>query len=118
MAKKKTGNVGYNGYNKVTNGFVIQKFNKVGSKFICNEQSFTAGDVAYETDEGDSIFIADVETKEQYQPFEMVQPKDESRLDLALTIMTDRQVEQFQKAIDLLDKGVTFDELPNDIFEG
>lgn len=62
-------------YNKITNGFVVQKYVKLGNgKSVCVGQDFVAGDpVDYEDMDGKSI---DVDTlKEVYQPFEMKEPK-------------------------------------------
>ena len=60
-------------YNKTTPGFVTQAFEKQDDKLVCIEQSFTAGDqVDRENDNGEPVAV-DV-SKEQYQPFDMVQP--------------------------------------------
>jgi hypothetical protein len=60
-------------YNKITPGFVTQRFERRDKKFICIEQSFTAGDpVDRENEQGEPV---DVDVRdEQYQPFNMVQP--------------------------------------------
>lgn len=57
-------------YRKITNGFVIQVFNDAGE---CVAQQFTAGEVEYETGEGDPIGDGDMPLH-CYQPFDMVQP--------------------------------------------
>jgi len=58
---------------KVTIGFVSQKFETVNGKHVCVGQDFIASDqVDYENDAGETVDI-DV-AKEQYQPFDMVQP--------------------------------------------
>jgi len=64
-------------YHKITTGFVTQTFGiDEDGKFSCTEQSFTAGDeVDRENEFGDPIEIDT--TKENYQPFEMVQPNTE-----------------------------------------
>lgn len=62
-------------YNKIIPGFVVQqyKLDKKG-KYICIEQSFTAGDeIERENENGDPVEI-DM-SKEVYQPLEMEQPK-------------------------------------------
>jgi hypothetical protein len=57
-------------YNKITIGFVIQAFNNDGE---CISQEFIAGDqVDYEDTEGWPL--DNIPEKEQYQPFDMVQP--------------------------------------------
>ena len=60
-------------YNKVTVGFVVQRFVKQGDKFVCKRQDFIGSDeVSYENVEGD---IVDIDTnKEQYQHYNMEQP--------------------------------------------
>ncbi len=60
-------------YNKITPGFVTQAFEKKNDKFVCVEQSFTAGDqVDRENDNGEPVAV-DIR-EEQYQPFDMAQP--------------------------------------------
>ena len=60
-------------YNKITPGFVAQVFERQNGKYGCEEQSFSAGDqVDRENEQGESVAV-DVR-KEQYQPFNMVQP--------------------------------------------
>jgi hypothetical protein len=55
---------------KFTTGFVVQEFNPVSGKFIC--QSFVSSDdVHYEDDEGNPI-----EPFEDYLPFYMKQPSE------------------------------------------
>ena len=63
------------GYNKITSGFVIQKFEQVEEKYVCVGQEFIAGDpVEYEDFDGEPIMIDT--SKEQYESFEMKQPKE------------------------------------------
>ncbi len=59
-------------HNKITIGFVVQRFETLGGKHICVSQSFEAGEVCYENADGEPVEI-DTE-QEQYQPFEMVAP--------------------------------------------
>ena len=60
-------------YNKITPGFVTQAFEKKNDKYVCVEQSFTAGDqVDRENEQGEPVAVD--ARKEQYQPFDMVQP--------------------------------------------
>ena len=55
--------------NKITTGFVIQRFNTETNKFI--DQEFIAGDeVSYENVYGESV-----DTFDEYLPFDMIQPK-------------------------------------------
>jgi hypothetical protein len=111
-------------YQKVTVGFVAQKYkiNKKG-KYNCTHQVFVAGDeVTYEDDEGNSITIPQILDKEEYFPFEMEQPIEkkfptpQEKLELALAIMSERQIGQYRKGIGLLAKGVKIDDMPGDIF--
>lgn len=70
MKKSRRSSSTNTGFNKVTAGFVCQRYQKDKSgKFICVQQEFIAGDdVQYENLKGDSI-----ETPEHvYQPFNMV----------------------------------------------
>jgi len=61
-------------YMKFTYGFVAQLFEEKDGKFICTEQSFSAGDqVSREDINGDPIEIQD--TEEVYFPFNMEQPE-------------------------------------------
>jgi len=59
-------------HNKITTGFVIQKYVTLGGTHICVGQDFVAGEAVYENEEGESIVIDT--TKEQYQPFDMKNP--------------------------------------------
>lgn len=61
--------------NKITTGFVIQKFDTETQKFI--GQSFIAGDdVQWENQEGDKVEEpGQPNTADPYLPFEMIQPK-------------------------------------------
>ena len=56
--------------NKITNGFVIQKY-KDGE---CTEQEFIAGDECEWEDEGGNII--DEPSNAEYMPYNMVQPND------------------------------------------
>ncbi len=62
--------------NKITTGYVVQEmgFNE-NSRLSCTRQEFIAGDVNYEDPLGNVMEIDT--TKEDYQPFEMVQPNTE-----------------------------------------
>ena len=62
--------------NKITTGYVVQEygFNKK-SRLSCTRQEFHAGEVEYENEFGEPLTIDT--TKEDYQPFEMVQPNSE-----------------------------------------
>jgi hypothetical protein len=58
-------------YEKIVEGYVVQKFNDAG-EFI--SQKFFAGDVEYETEEGDPINVMDMPLGgREYFPYEMVQ---------------------------------------------
>jgi len=60
-------------YNKITVGFVTQKYITVSGKHICISQEFIAGDqVDRENSEGQPVKINT--TKEEYQCFDMKQP--------------------------------------------
>ncbi len=78
-------------FNKITNGFVIQKYKTLpDGTTICVGQEFITGEVSYETLDGTCLidgeiigegpFHDDIETfdtdKEVYCPFKMVQPKE------------------------------------------
>lgn len=111
-------------YQKVTVGFVAQKYeiNKKG-KYYCTHQAFVAGDeVSYEDDKGDAITVPHVLDREEYFPFEMQQPIDRNtptpkeKLELALAIMSERQIGQYRRGISLLARGIKIDDMPNDIF--
>lgn len=116
MAKKREPIV--NEYQKVTVGFVTQTFKKQGKKYLCTEQEFTAGDeVSRENEFGEPLDVPKVETAEVYFPFEMKQPSEADRLELALQIMSERQVEQFQKGEALLKNGISIPDMPNELFE-
>ena len=65
-------------YSKTTVGFVTQQYmmNREG-KYICIEQSFTAGDqVDRENQDGDPVQIDT--SKEVYQPMDMEQPESDT----------------------------------------
>lgn len=58
-------------FNKITIGFVIQRFDKETCK--CISQEFVAGDdVSYEDEAGELI---EAPATEQYYPFDMIQPQ-------------------------------------------
>ena len=70
-------------YAKTTVGFVTQRFERKGNRFICVGQDFIAGDqVDYEHGYGDDNALSEEErqeagigtSKETYQPFHMEQP--------------------------------------------
>ena len=59
--------------NKITTGYVVQKYNTETGK--CESQEFVAGDECeYETEDGDNFNVDDSETELEYQPYEMIQP--------------------------------------------
>ena len=61
-------------HKKITIGFVVQDYDEVDGKLVCQSQEFVAGGcVDYEDEDGNTVEI-DFE-KEQYQPFDMVQPE-------------------------------------------
>ena len=61
-------------YNKITTGFVIQKYITLGDKRICIGQEFVAGDqVEYEDHNGNTMVVNT--DKEIYCAFEMVKPQ-------------------------------------------
>lgn len=59
-------------YNKITSGFVTQRFQLVNGEWKCAEQAFTAGDSEYETVEGEPLSFEDIPGEEVYCPFVMV----------------------------------------------
>jgi uncharacterized protein (UPF0276 family) len=63
-------------YNKITVGFVVQEYKERNDKMVCSHQYFVAGDEVSREDKihGETVGV-DV-TKEVYQLFEMVQPKE------------------------------------------
>jgi hypothetical protein len=63
--------------NKITAGFVVQVFDTEKRRFV--SQHFVAGDdCQYEDQDGDPVDrkALDVDGKEAYLPFDMVQPKN------------------------------------------
>jgi len=97
----------YMEFNKVTTGFVVQKYRKNNTgKFTCIHQEFVAGDdVQFENLKGDSIEASEHE----YQPFNMtLLSKDEiiDRLRSALTSIDvgGEQSRQFSHEIKILDE--------------
>lgn len=97
-------------FNKVTTGFVVQKFrkNELG-KFICIHQEFVAGDdVQFETLKGDPVEALE----HDYQPFNMTLiSRDEiaDRLNELLTSIDvgGEQSRQFAHEIGILNKLLT-----------
>jgi hypothetical protein len=64
-------------YKKITSGFVTQTFCAETNRPI--SQNFTAGgEVDYENEQGDTIDASSIIEKEQYLPYDMVQPKEET----------------------------------------
>ena len=63
-------------FNKVTTGFVTQKFKLIKGKYICVSQIFTASDsVDFEdTEFGENIINPTLEMQNAYQNYEMIQP--------------------------------------------
>jgi len=111
-------------YQKITLGYVIQDYtlNKK-NKYSCTRQLFIAGDeVWYEDDKGNKITIPHILDKEEYYPFEMQQPSEtqipslNEKLELALSIMKDRQVERYKLGVKLLEKGIKITDMPDDLF--
>jgi hypothetical protein len=97
-------------FNKITTGFVCQKFRKnESSKFVCIHQEFVAGDdVQFENLKGDSIEAPE----HDYQPFNMTLiSRDEiaDRLNELLTSIDvgGEQSRQFAHEIGILNKLLT-----------
>jgi hypothetical protein len=97
-------------FNKVTTGFVVQKFRKNElDKFICIHQEFVAGDdVQFETLKGDPVEAP----KHDYQPFNMtILSRDEiaDQLNELLTSIDvgGEQSRQFAHEIGVLNKLLT-----------
>jgi hypothetical protein len=94
-------------FNKVTTGFVIQKYRKDGkSKFRCIHQEFIAGDdVQFENIKGESI-----ETPEhEYQQFNMTLLSSSQIIDRLGDVLTSiyvggEQSRQFAHEIKIMDK--------------
>ena len=63
-------------YRKVTTGFVIQTFNKLGQ---CIAQEFICGDQVDNEDEYGNPLPSKVYMKFEYQPYDMVQPKPKKK---------------------------------------
>ncbi|RKY12546.1 MAG: hypothetical protein DRP65_00805 [Planctomycetota bacterium] len=94
-------------FNKVTTGFIVQKYRKNSTgKFACVHQEFIAGDdVQFENVKGESIEVPE----HDYQPFNMTMlSKDEiiDRLGDALTSIDvgGEQSRQFAPEIKILDE--------------
>jgi len=63
-----------NKHKKITTGFVIQDYIALpNGTLVCQNQSFIAGDVDYEDEDGNPIEVDTL--KEVYCPFEMKKPK-------------------------------------------
>lgn len=61
-------------FKKITTGFVVQDYEEKNGRFVCVGQEFIAGDqVDYEDEMGESVEVDTL--KEDYQPFDMVQPE-------------------------------------------
>lgn len=94
-------------FNKVTTGFVIQRYRKdITGKFTCINQEFIAGDdVQFENLKGDSI-----ETPEHdYQPFNMAMLSKDEIIDRLGDVLTSidvggEQSRQFSHEIKILDE--------------
>ncbi len=97
----------YMEFNKVTTGFVVQKYrkNRTG-KFRCVHQEFVAGDdVQFESLKGDSIEAPEHE----YQPFNMTLVSIDEIIDRLDDVLTSidvggEQSRQFAHEIKILDK--------------
>jgi len=94
-------------FNKVTTGFVIQKYRKNSTgKFSCINQEFIAGDdVQFETLKGDSIEVPEHE----YQPFNMTLVSRDEIIDRLGDVLTSidvggEQSRQFAHEIKILDE--------------
>jgi len=94
-------------FNKVTTGFVVQKFRKDNTgKFRCTHQEFIAGDdVQFENVKGESI-----ETPEhEYQPFNMMLISSSQIIDRLGDVLTSidvggEQSRQFAHEITIMDR--------------
>ena len=64
-------------FNKITVGFVTQKFKLIKRKFVCVSQIFTASDAVdfVEPEFGENIVNPSLEMQNAYQNYEMIQPK-------------------------------------------
>jgi len=94
-------------FNKVTTGFVIQKYRKNNAgKSVCIHQEFIAGDdVQFETLKGDSIEASEHE----YQPFNMTLLSKDQIIDRLGDVLTSidvggEQSRQFNHEINILDE--------------
>jgi hypothetical protein len=94
-------------FNKVTTGFVVQKYRKNSTgKFTCIHQEFVAGDdVQFENLKGDSIEAPEHE----YQPFNMTMVSKDEIIDRLGNILTSidvggEQPRQFAHEIKILDE--------------
>ncbi len=67
-------------FNKVTAGFVTQKFKLIKEKYVCVFQAFTASDmVAFEETKHGEEITPTAKMQNSYQSYEMVQPPNESQ---------------------------------------
>ena len=94
-------------FNKVTTGFVVQKYRKNSTgKFTCVNQEFIAGDdVQFENLKGDSIEAPEHE----YQPFNMTMLSRDEVIDRLGDVLTSidvggEQSRQFSHEIKILDR--------------
>ncbi|MBL7107671.1 MAG: hypothetical protein ISS77_08725 [Phycisphaerae bacterium] len=94
-------------FNKVTTGFVVQKFRNDGTdKFGCTHQEFIAGDdVQFENVKGESIEVPEHE----YQPFNMTLVSRDEIIDRLGDVLTSidvggEQSRQFAHEIKILDE--------------
>jgi hypothetical protein len=94
-------------FNKVTTGFVVQKYRKNSTgKFKCTHQEFVAGDdVQFENTKGNSIEAPEHE----YQPFNMALVSKDEIIDRLGDVLTSidvggEQSRQFAHEIEILDK--------------
>jgi len=94
-------------FNKVTTGFVVQKYRKNSAgKFTCINQEFIAGDdVQFENTKGDPIEAPEHE----YQPFNMTMLSKDQIIDRLGDVLTSidvggEQSRQFSHEIKILDE--------------
>jgi len=94
-------------FNKVTTGFVVQKYRKNESVgFVCIHQEFVAGDdVQFENLKGDSIEVPE----HRYQPFNMTLLSRDEIIDRLGDVLTSidvggEQSRQFASEIETLNK--------------
>ena len=76
---------------KVTTGFVIQDLGITPEgRFACTGQEFIAGEVEYEDQFGEALNFDT--SKEDYQPFEMVQPNTEILIEVKGGLVQDVKI--------------------------